>query len=563
MNPGTEKISLISNLRFEAVEPVNDQFLKAKCYVLALGKNRNRTNFELDAVNRAHPSLSYIPVIGHLMCDEQGNYYLGSHDYKLDLETLTLKSQCVPFGVVLPSKEPIYEEVEEADGTIATYLVCEVILWTSRWPELTEAFYSNDYFTNQSMEINATNYKKMISDPNYTDVIDYSYSALCMLGKSDDHRFENTPCFPSASIVPITYSLDKDEFTSLMSELKEELNLYFSKDNSKQGGETVEEKLLILEKFNKTIEELDFSIDEMSVEELESKMSELFGESDSVSESTVEPIPEQVVNPESAPVDPETVETTVEPEPISDPELISEPEPVVETEPTPAEPVTFSATYREKRNALEEVLPRNVVLDADGNCVEETYCWIEDFSDEYVFVEMSHWTVTTYDCDYGRYAYTYDEATMTATLTSEFEKMVRVWLTLDEKAQLDAERANYELVKAEYAEYKENHSHEDAKVDELIAYRANVEAGKVFAKYENRIGETVEFKELKENVMNFSLADLEKECIYIVGLHAEELAKAESTQISQPLRFSIEEPVADETIVEDPYGDIRKRYLGR
>ena len=141
--------------------------------------------------------------------------------------------------------------------------------------------------------------------------------------------------------------------------------------------------------------------------------------------------------------------------------------------------------------------------------------------------------------------------------------MIRVWLTLDEKATLDAERANYEQVKTEFAEYKESHSHENTKVDELVSYRANVEAGKVFAKYEERIGETVEFKELKENVMNYSLTELEKECIYIVGLHAAEINFAKTENEPKTLKFGIETPVVDEPVCEDPYGDIRRKYLGR
>ena len=62
----------------------------------------------------------------------------------IDLNDFKLKSQCVPFGVALPSETPVYEEVTEEDGTTATYLTCEVIIWVGRYPELADAFYRQD-----------------------------------------------------------------------------------------------------------------------------------------------------------------------------------------------------------------------------------------------------------------------------------------------------------------------------------------------------------------------------------------------------------------------------------
>lgn len=511
-----EKISLLSNLKFSSFEKINENFLKAKCYVLALGKNVNKSHFSKNNVDRAYSTLAYCPVIGHLMVDDNGVYHLGGHDYHLDTKDFKLKSQCVPFGVALPSETPVYEDVTENDGTVSTYLVCEVIIWIGRYPELADAFYDKSIFTNQSMEIFYSSYAPLDDDPTYTDIIDFSFDALCMLQKSDDDKFNVSPCFPSASIVPITYSIDKNEFSSLMNELKEELSLYFSLDNrEKEGGKTIlNEKLEILQKFNKTVEDLDFFIDEMSVEDLIAKMEELFGE--------------------------------------------KEPD-------AKLEPIAFSATYKEKRQALQNALDPIIVKDAEGNYVEETYFYIEDFSDEYVFVEKDHWTANDYDCKYGRFAYTFDEVTRTATISSEFEEMVKVWLTLDEKAKLDEDRANFETLKTEYKEYKASHSTENADVEELKSYKMKSESEKVFSKYEDKIGETVEFAELKKNVENYSLKDLEKECIYIVGLHAFELnfsKKDDKTPKdntdNKSLKFSVE---PEGNVDDEPYGGLMKKYL--
>ena len=518
MDSEKEKISLLSNLKFSSFEKLNENFLKAKCYVLSLGKNANKSHFSKENVDRAYPSLAYAPVIGHLMVDDNGVYHLGGHDYHLDMNDLKLKSQCVPFGVAVPSESPVYEDVTEENGNVSTYLTCEVIIWIGRYPELADAFYSDSVFTNQSMEIFYSNSAPLKDDPTYTDIIDFSFDALCMLQKSDDDKFNVTPCFPSASIVPITYSIDKNEFSSLMGELKEELSLYFSKNNSDEKGGKVnlDEKLEILQKFNKTIEDLDFSIDDMSVEDLSAKMEELFGE--------------------------------------------KEPK---------AEPIAFSATYKEKRQALQNALDPIVVKDAEGNYVEETYFYIEDFSDEYVFVEKDHWTANDYDCKYGRFAYTFDEATRTATISSEFEEMVKVWLTLDEKAKVDEERANYETkysdLEKEFSDYKAEHSFLDSEFNVLKEYKENKEVEErkcaedaLFADYEETIGETEEFKSLKEKASEFSLDALKKECLCIVGMYSM-TNKTKETNKSDSLKFSLE----PETSEDEPYGGLMKKYLGK
>lgn len=513
----SEKISLLSNVKFSSFEKINDRFLKAKCYVMALGKNVNKSHFTKENVDRAYHSLAYVPVVGHLMVDDNGVCHLGGHDYKLDINDFQLKSQCIPFGVALPSESPTYEDVVEANGTVSTYLTCEVILWIGRYPELADAIYDKNIFTSQSMEVLYTSSTPLKEDPTYTDIIDFTFDALCMLQKSDDDKFNVDPCFPSASIVPITYSIDKDEFSTLMNDLKEELSIYFEKQNSEKGGTNLDKKLEILQKFNKTVEELDFSIEDMSVEELSTKMKELFGEK------------------------------------------------------TTDEPVTFSTTYNQKREALRNALDNEIVKDVNGNVVEETYYYVSDFDDEYVYVEKDHRTVDDYDCKYGRFSYTFDATTLTATVSGEFEEMVRVWLTLDEKAQLDEERANYETkysaLEQEFSDYKAEHSFLNSDYEGLQTFkegkleeeRKNSE-NNLFAKYEELIGESTDFAKLKKNSREYSLEELEKECLCIVGKFSlTQKQDTPNTKISKQMKFSVENTNSD----DEPYGGLIKHYLNK
>lgn len=510
-------MSLLFNAKLRSFEKINEQFLKAKCYIMALGKNVNKSHFSKENVDRAYPTLSFVPVIGHLMCDENGTHYLGGHDVSLDLTTLTLKSKCVPFGVAIPSDTPTYEDVEEADGTKSIYLVSDVILWIGRYPELAEAIYDEETYFGQSMEILFSKAEALKEDPAYTDIIDFSFDALCLLGKSEDDRFNVRPCFPSASVKPITYGFNQDEFTLLINEMKEQLSFCMNNIDKTQGGNTLNEKNTILQKYNKTVKDLDFSIDDLSVEELEAKMKELFGEK--------------------------------------------------------KETVAFSATYNQKRDALRNALDPIIVKDADGNWIEETYFYVSDFDDTDVYVEVDHWNTNgNFDSKYGKYAYTFDESTMTATISGDFVEMVKVWLTLEEKAKLDEDRANYEALKQEFEEYKQNYTVSKDDYEELKKYQIEKEAEKrkneedaIFAKFESKIGETNEFAELKKNKADYSVADLRKECLCIVGLYSLD-DDTENTNVVPPspnktIKFSTNSNLPSQE--DDPIEATYKKYLNK
>ena len=388
-----------TSLKFKAkvtpIEKINDEFTLCKCYVQGVGKNRNFSYMSKENIQRCLPTLSYAPVVGHLIdkLDEDGNptgeKYMGGHDYYID-DDWNLKSACVPYGVVKADSFE-FETVKEYEDEIETeYLTAEVILWTGRYPELMEAIYSDDFYFNESMEISVSEYRPYEEDSNYTELTDFTYSALCLLGKADDKTSpEHTePCFVESKVIPVQYSLEREEFSKVMGELKNELAFYFNKDNTEgKEDEVVEnEKEEVIE----TVEE----VNEESTEE--------------VVENTTEETPDAEVNED----------TNTE----SENEEVQEDEKVVEA-------------------SVEET-------------VEET-------------VEMS---------------------------------------------ELDS-------LKAEYEEYKNSHSHTNEEFDELQKYHDDAEFEKIHAERETMLSdekysvlaENEAFAELKKNMDNYSLTDLEKE----------------------------------------------------
>lgn len=390
-----------TSLKFKAkvtpIEKINDEFTLCKCYVQGVGKNRNFSYMSKENIQRCLPTLSYAPVVGHLIdkLDKDGNptgeKYMGGHDYYID-DDWNMKSACVPYGVVKADSFD-FETVKEYEDEIETeYLTAEVVLWTGRYPELMEAIYSDDFYFNESMEISVSEYRPYEEDSNYTELTDFTYSALCLLGKADDKTSpEHTePCFVESKVIPVQYSLEREDFSKVMGELKNELAFYFNKDNTDGKEDEVVENENEKEEVIETVEE----VNEESTEE--------------VVENTTEETPDAEVNED---------------------------------------------TNTESEN--EEAQENETVVEAS---IEET---VEET------VEMS---------------------------------------------ELDS-------LKAEYEEYKSSHSHTNEEFDELQKYHDDAEFEKIHAERDamlsdekySVLAENEAFAELKKNMDNYSLADLEKE----------------------------------------------------
>ena len=379
--------SITFKAKVKPIKPVNPEFDLVKIYVQGVGKNRNGSYMSKENIEKALPTLNYCPVVGHIIeyTDNDGNKrrYIGGHDYEID-DNWEFKNLTVPYGVVVENSYD-WETVNEY-GTDVEYLTANAILWTGRYPELKECIYSDDTWFNQSMEINIGEgkYRPLDEDSNYTEFLEWDYSALCLLGKADENSTnghtdssEHTePCFISSRVLPVEF--EKSEFEMIMTEMKQKLSQCFDNQSS-----------------NSEVDNKD-KIDGKEDEVVENKKKE------------------------------EVIETVEE---------------------------VNEDTNTESEN--EEVQEDETVVEAS---VEET---VEET------VEMS---------------------------------------------ELDS-------LKAEYEEYKNSHSHTNEEFDELQKYHDDAEFEKIHAERETMLSdekysvlaENEAFAELKKNMDNYSLADLEKE----------------------------------------------------
>lgn len=259
-----ERFSLNNVSRFEFVKQFNSEFSLFKCWVAGVGKNRNMSYIGKDVMNNALPSLSYVPVVGHLIKGDDGKYRLGSHDVILDSDTWELVPLTIPVGVVMENSFD-YEIVNEY-GKDVEYVTANLILWTGRYPELFDCKYSDDIFCAESMEIDVSQFRPLEEDSNYNEILDFKFSALCLLGKSDDPELNNEPCFISSHLESV---FSADEFAIKFKELKEEIQKCFAKEE----GETMEDNKELITEEEITEEEIA-ETEEIPVEETESEAEE-------------------------------------------------------------------------------------------------------------------------------------------------------------------------------------------------------------------------------------------------------------------------------------------------
>ena len=212
--------------KFTNFQVINKDFTRCRCNVFYTGRNRNYSDITEDALQKfiARKGYANIPVVAHLMKDDDGKYYIGGHDSKIVIDNngIELVNECVPFGVIPEDCNPSMDLITERSGEQRKYFSVDIVLWTHRYP-IMEAAYSDEIYFNQSMEIFFEDYSW---DQDYVVVNDFSMSALCLLRRSMDSNENIEPCFESSRVK--AFSIDADKFKQNFELMLEKLKQYES-----------------------------------------------------------------------------------------------------------------------------------------------------------------------------------------------------------------------------------------------------------------------------------------------------------------------------------------------
>jgi len=248
---------------------VNSSFDTGILRIAYTGKNRNGSHISKEVFEKCIQTMYNCPIVCNYDREIDD---LGGHDLEVVRDSkgnLKLINATVPVGVVPESSKYFWDIVEENDGSTKEYLCTDVLIWKRQ-----EAYekLKNDGIVAQSMEITIKD-GEMI-DGVYT-IYDFEFTAFCLLG--EDHE----PCFESAALSLFSY----DEFKSQMAEMMSELRKTFTlttpslEDGNKhplnlqkKGDEKVlDEKIALVAEYGLNIDDLDFSLEDITIEELREK----------------------------------------------------------------------------------------------------------------------------------------------------------------------------------------------------------------------------------------------------------------------------------------------------
>jgi len=270
---------------------INSSFDAGVLRIAYAGENRNNSAISKEVFEQCIKTMYNCPIVCHYNREDDT---LGGHDMEVVRDkngALRLVNVTTPVGCIPESAKYWWSTVEEEDGSTHEYLYAEALLWKRQ-----EAYQKikSDGITAHSMEITVKDGEML--DGIY-HIYDFEFTAFALIGVE--------PCFESSALEVFSQKEYKRQLNEMMQDLKESFKLVnASKEDddkhpqnySTEGGERVlEEKMELLAKYGVDIESLDFSIEDLSVDELTEKFEAMKQNEAQVGEEPVADEPAQNV----------------------------------------------------------------------------------------------------------------------------------------------------------------------------------------------------------------------------------------------------------------------------
>lgn len=497
---------------------INSSFDKGVLKVCYTGDNNNKSNISRKAIESSIKTIYNCPVVAHYK-REEGDF--GGHDMEIVRDadgSLRLVNLTEPLGVIPESAQSWFDVMEDENGEEHEYFFTEVLLWKRQ-----ESYrkVKKDGIVAHSMEIT-------IRDGEMIDgiyhIYDFEFTAFALIGER--------PCFEGSALELFSAADFKQQMSEMMAELKETFTQIdtskedgdkFTKTNSKEGGEkTLDKKLELLEKYGIDVDTLDFSIEDLSIEELTEKF-EAMKAAEKESEG-------------------DKIEGN-------------------------------NANYSLTSNLVEEInleLQKVTMTREWGECQQyryvdcdidlgEVYCW--DTQDWLLYGFTYSMEGDNVIIDYEskkrkKYAIVdFDEIEQPSPFASTFTEMENA---ISESASAKAE------IESKFNTSCETISSLESEITELRQFKQDIEDTKaheerdeVFAMFTELTG-IDSFEELKNDCMKYSIDELEDKCYAIRGRN---MANLKFSLDEGTPKIKIAQKIKEEKECEDlPYGGIVERY---
>lgn len=517
--------------------------LFTKIKVCHTGLNRNKSYISEKNMKKAIKTLAYRPILAYIHQLDSGEYDFHAHDVEYDDEgnpiylekqvgSITAdtpfleydeqndKTYVMAYGAIPEEYTMAADIIKEKDGTKVS---CELVINDFSYNVKEKYLELNDFYFSGVTLLGCEKSGKEIGEGmegSRLDIQDFSYDNNSMFSHTTDELSD----------------VLKELNATLLSFKDFTLTSLNNKDNEKGGISKMNEKLQeLLEKYSKTVEELDFDYEIMTDEELEAKFVELF-------ESDPEPEPQP------------------EPEPAEFERTCPECGAKVDDDASTC-PECGASLSNNDDNDTENFIRRSSVEFAGRTynfeiSLDEILYGLERLVNEtYSESDNAYYSVKVYDkyvvmIDYwtGRaFKQSYKSRSGVYTLTGDRVEVFARYLTSEEDAALDEMRSKYAELKA----FKDNYDAEQIKAEKQT----------IINKYEETLHENEKFIELKNNIDNLSVDEIETKCkcIHSDATFAGTItfAAAPVKEQKKTIKVGFSKPV-DET--NDPYGSLFKDF---
>lgn len=464
----------------------DDSLLFCKVKLMHSGENRNHSSVTDDALIKASKTLAYKPILANFMeyIDEKTGETLKdftSHDMEIneDGSINYLEKQVGCFT----SDEP-YFEIEEETGHNFLYGYCAIPREYTDACSIIER--KNGTKVSVELAVNELSFNGKTKVLELTDIV--IMGATC-LGKNPNTLEDVGEGMLNARLDIADFSAQNNsvmQYANKLDSLTSKVDLLLSRfdiDNTKRKEENDSQMSKfeeLLNKYNKSVEDIDFDYESMSDEELEAKFAELFNEEgEEESEETLE-------------------EDTPAPLDLGDEvgDTPSSEEPTDENK----EEVAVDTNDEIKKKQYSIIKGYELSHDDIRYAIYNLLASYEQADNEWYFIESIYDNHFVYSNWYGDkvYGQNYVKDGDNVSFDGERYNLHKELLTDAEYVELQSMRANYEALVEFKATVEKNELH--AKREEILAND----------KYSS-ISENEEFKKLVKNMDNYSLEELEKE----------------------------------------------------
>jgi hypothetical protein len=485
--------------KVEEVESADGRFTKVKIWLMHTGKNLNNSIFEKSVVDKAIPTLEYIPIVGFIETNSDNEKDFSDHRYIITKDEFGVRRKYIgnSYGVIKSSidNNAHYETRFCDDGETREFLVVDGILWNMF--EDSSMIMNQDIVKSQSMELYEKNIQGYEDDDGIFHFTDFSFRAACILGN-------NVVPAMTGSTIEVQFSMN-DFVESIQSELNDKYTAFTKIINAGQN----------FTKSNEMVNDNNKGgIENMPNTDFSTVLQQFKDISDTIAQHETMKDRWDYEYPRYNVVDVQENEVIV---------------------------VDRMNNYN--YFAFPFTLNGDSVEINFESCKRKKISY-EDYEEGAVAPEGAF--------DFGKHIANIEEAA--------FAKVndANVKVEDAELAKSEAE-ANYTAIKADYDEIKPKYDAYVQADEQRQAEELNAQKDAKFAEYEDVLSENADFVTLKERKTELSVDEIEKECavLYVkVNRAKNNFSKTQST--STTVGVPTDDNDADDDYIDTKYGRIRK-----